>query len=175
MPQDNGDTFRSAHSFATNWAALLVIALGVLAFVGMIPGLLVLDELDGAAKVFVQVDITISMAATFLAATLAGSAAGIIADVDHWRVEVIHRRLHWSIVFGVLAALTLVVAALSVAFADKPASAVKPSSVIAVFDGKAYCGPLVLAPDGTVAVRGFPLHRATSVVTVDSCPTYRTR
>ncbi|WP_280454721.1 hypothetical protein [Nocardia brasiliensis] len=175
MSHDNGESFRSAHRFATNWASLLLIALGGLALVGLTPGFLALDHLAGAAKVFVQVDIAVVMAATCLAATLAGAAAGVATDEEKARVDLIRRLLRWSIVFAVLAAVTLVVAALSVTLAEKPRSGLEFSSVVVVVDGKAYCGSLLLAADGTVSVRGFPLHRAASIVAVPTCPTYSTR
>ncbi|WP_280442735.1 hypothetical protein [Nocardia brasiliensis] len=174
MSNDHGDAFRAAYRFATNWAALLIVALGVLALVGLTPGFMVLDDLAGATKVFVQVDITVTMAATFLAATLAGAAVRVAVEGNELHVDVIHRRLHWSIIFAVLAAVALVSAAVSVAFADKTVPALQPSSVLVVVDGNAYCGSLVLAPDGTVSVRGFPLPRATFVAAVPICPTYRT-
>ncbi|MEU7219780.1 hypothetical protein [Nocardia iowensis] len=175
MPHNHGDVqLCSAQRCAAKWAALVVVVPGILGAVTLFPVVVGLDELTSGTKTFVQIDVAVAVAAAFVAATLAGSAIGAASsgDADGEETDWIQRRLYWSIFFGAIAVLAFGVAAISVVFVDEQQSPAKPSSVIMVVDGNAYCGMLTLASDGTVSVRGVPLSAATSIVVVDTCPTY---
>ncbi|MFE9575149.1 hypothetical protein ACFYO1_02085 [Nocardia sp. NPDC006044] len=119
--QDNGDALYSAYRFAANWAALVTIVFGAFAILALLPGFITLDGLTGMTKLVVRVDIIVAMGSGFLAATLAGAAIGVFASSDDAdiQVDVVHHRLHWSIVFGVLTALSLVGLIFVVVLADR--------------------------------------------------------
>lgn len=123
------------------------------------------DRLADSTRDFVRGVVVVAVIATLAAALSAGSA--VLSERN------IVRRLRWSVRLVAIAALALASAAVTVSLADESTPAATPPLMMAIIDGKMYCGAASLDPDGTLWVRARSLHEATFVTVVAACPTYR--
>jgi hypothetical protein len=173
------DTVRKA---ATSWSALFTAVLGVFGAVTFASGLPDLGDLGDHRRLLVRCMIGLAALSALAATLLAGSAANSlprvtndqsIATFQQTTKETAVRalaRLRWALRCGALAAVIVVAGSFLVLFADQPDKPAAVPKLIAIVNGRAYCGTPAAAADGTLSIGGVPLAGATSITVVTACP-----
>jgi hypothetical protein len=175
-------------TIAARWADGLKALLGLSGIIGVVSAPIAARNLQGATKVVTG----LLLVGVFLTATVGlwwtMSAAYGTASVDRppdslTSFEALRRRkadrARARLVWGrrsALAALFLLGAAVGVAWID-PWASESPRLQVTTTQKVSYCGQLLDAPEGTIAVRTnlegqveIPLNQVASVKIVDSCP-----
>lgn len=173
------DTVRKA---AAGWSALFTAVLGVFGTVTFASGLGGLDDLTDGTRNVVKTAIAIAalaaLAATILAGSVANSMPRVTNDltVSSFQAETKRRavsalrRLRWAMNLGALAAAVVITGSLVVLFAAKSSTEDKLPTLVAVVDGKTYCGTPAWSTDGTLSLSGVSLNGTTSLIIVPACP-----
>jgi hypothetical protein len=172
------DTVRRA---ATGWSAVFTGILGLFGTVTFVGGLNGLNDLAANTQQFVRLGIALAASCTLVATVLAALAANAFPTVSNdltvdtfqtqnkQRARAALTQLRVAVVFGVAAASVVLVGSIVVLFAGKSDATPQVPTVIAVLQGKAYCGK-VEADGGDLTVAGMSLESVTSLTVVSSCP-----
>jgi hypothetical protein len=176
---DQLDTVRKA---AASWATLFTAVLGVFGTVTFTTGLTGLDDLADDTKNLARAAIVgaavLALVATLLFASAANSMPSKTSNLTVTEFQERYKRLaksaltrlHIAMGAGAAAAVVVILGSVIVLYADKTSAPPKVPSIIAVIDGKTYCGVPAASKDGTLNISDAPAGKATLLTVVAACP-----